>query len=462
MNLKKISLASLGVAMLFTSCGNDTEYDYTTASRDAQISSFALAGVHDKTLDSVDRAQDSLRFIVLGKTKFAIDQINNVIYNPDSLPYGFTPKKLLATVNYAARPMSATVDLKGALVSGINDTSYVWNGTDSINFAYKNIYFEVKAADNNTLKRYKVDLRVHKIEHDKIEWNKTSSLPQYVSERKSQAFGGKIYSMAKLLDGNIALHIVTETSKYPVQGQVISKTVSGLPADVDVNSFIQVKNKFYVLNHSGLVFESMDAETWTSVSTPKTVKTILGEIPMGSSTDSRIAFVFENSGSLYLGETVDFSTINSELAMPSDFPVERFSSLVNESEYSSRRMLSLAGGVSASSQDLSAVWWMQIQNGKLAVSKTKSFEFFAGSDCSLMNYDNKFYLLAKGVFYTSDDWGATWTEAVEKQQLPEVLKSKVDFSVVSNNNTIWILGGKSETDPYLGADIWTGTLNKLK
>ncbi len=102
MNFRYIIILFFSSLFIF-SCDDDNEIDYTIdPSTDAQIYSFTLNATHKKEGDSISRAQDSLRFLEFAKTKFAIDQSQGVIYNPDSLPYGFKMHKAQMTLTYNA------------------------------------------------------------------------------------------------------------------------------------------------------------------------------------------------------------------------------------------------------------------------------------------------------------------------------------------------------------------------
>ena len=92
-------------AMLFmavftlASCLNDdTDYVYTD---DSAITSFSVTGakryIHTKTKKG---DKDSVYTTTSSYTsyKFVIDQNNNTIYNPDSLPCGIDAKKLVCNV----------------------------------------------------------------------------------------------------------------------------------------------------------------------------------------------------------------------------------------------------------------------------------------------------------------------------------------------------------------------------
>lgn len=467
MNLRYITLAFLSFVGLFSSCNSDSEYDLSTASKDAQISSFSLTGIHNKTLtDSLERATDSVRFVTLGKTRFAIDQVNNIIYNPDSLPFGFTLKTLLPAIKYNGSPYSLTVELRDALKENGRDTTYQWNGSDSINLAYKIVQFKVIAANQATEKVYKIDIRIHKIDPDLMTWSTAASYSEYADYRKSVLTGDSITTLTKSLASGYVLEVVSETRKNPSQASIKKKNVSGLPTDIDVSSFIFVGGGFYVSSQDGKVYESSDGEVWSQKYAGDKVKAILGIAPGNSDSENRIVTLVEKDSKIHFGVTTDFSNIEVLSSIPSGFPVKGFASTSVLTGIKTRRIMFVGTGLTSGGEELNTVWWLKMDGGSLSVIKGGSSTLFSGTGNSLFFYDDKLYLYSKTKFYTSSTWGTLWVEGAEKQALPTTgtgVKNYAEQSVVVKNNTVWILGGKTQGASYHDAEtIWTATLNRLK
>lgn len=463
MSLRNITLAFLGITWLFSACNSDTEYDLSGASADAQISSFSLTGVHDKTwTDSVDRATDSLRYVILGKTKFAIDQVNDLIYNPDSLPYGFTLKTLLPAITYVGSPSSLTIELKDALKSGVADTTYQWNGSDSINLAYKRISVNVVAANQATSKSYKLDIRIHKVDPDSIKWKIAAKYSSYASYRKSVLSGDSINTLTKTLTSSLLLEVVKGISNSSSSVSIESKNVSGLPSDVKVLSFGRYGDSFYVLSDDGKTFKSSNAQSWAEVNNGVTISEILGVAPGNYDSENRIIVLVKDGADLRFGATLDFSSVVLlDQSVPSGFPVKGFASVANVDGLKSRRMLFVGTGKDKNDNDLSSIWLLKMNGDLLSVAKAGASTYFSGAGNSLFQYDDKVYLLSKRKLYVSTSWGLTWVEADGKQALPSIVKNYTEQTVVVKNNGLWILGGK-DSGGDSAAEIWTGVLNRLK
>lgn len=462
MNLRNITLAFLGLIGLFSACNSDTEYDLSLASKNAQISSFSLTGVHDKTLDSLGRATDSVRFVVLGKTKFAIDQVNDLIYNPDSLPYGFTLKNLLPAITYIGSPYSVTIELKNAIKEGLSDTTFQWNSSDSINFAYKNISLEVVPATQSGAdsKVYKLDIRIHKVDPDVIDWKLAGNMPQGINERKATLSGGSIHVLARKATSGFEMGILNG-AEYPSLGTVVQKEITGLPTNTKVSSFNHFNGVLYVLSDDGKTFKSDEGEVWTEVNNGKNVAEILGIAPGNTDADNKIIVLLNNGSNTHFGATSDFSTIDQLTVIPSDFPVKGFASVSNLDDIKSRRLLFVGTGKDQFGEDLNSVWMLKMNAGNLSVAQGGTTSLFEGAGNSLFMYDGKLYMYSKNKFYTSSTWGIAWEEGIEKQELPSSVQNYVEQSVIVRNNAIWILGGKDSAGGY-PTTVWTGKLNRLK
>ncbi len=170
MNFKYSVLVLLGLLFLY-SCNEKNEIDsVSTSSEDAQIYSITLTASHKKSGDSLSRAQDSVRFLTFAKTKFAIDQVSGVIYNPDSLPYGFKLEKAKMTLTY-----NPTYGVSKVEIQHPDSVAWAeWNGTDSISLSRDWTKIKVHAQASN-IKNYRLELRVHKVDPEVIVWKNMDS-----------------------------------------------------------------------------------------------------------------------------------------------------------------------------------------------------------------------------------------------------------------------------------------------
>ena len=132
----------------FSSClnTNDTEIEFLS---DAQIYGITLSAAYDSTR-------------TLANAEFSIDQRASLIYNRDSLDFGFEPKNayLSLELRYAAA-------IKLYLHNP--DSTYFWNSTDSVDIGRLK-YIEIYAQDGITTKKYEFRLNIHQQNPHQLVW----------------------------------------------------------------------------------------------------------------------------------------------------------------------------------------------------------------------------------------------------------------------------------------------------
>lgn len=163
-NMKNLKLALLPVllAMLtmgFGACSSDMEYTSNVDTHDCALTKITL-GTLKRTLQVT---ADSTYTITLngGYYPLTIDQVNNRIYNVDSLPVGTD----VAHVTFATLTSSGVTTIK-SLTTG-QDTLFAT--TDSTDFTVPRM-LTVNAYDGLAKKHYEVKINVHKEEADSFVW----------------------------------------------------------------------------------------------------------------------------------------------------------------------------------------------------------------------------------------------------------------------------------------------------
>ena len=444
-------------ALLFVySCGDDdTTYNYTLPSKDAQIYSFSLAATHLKEGDSLSRAQDSLRFVEFNKTKFAIDQVNGVIYNRDSLPYGLKLGDVMMTLSLNPSYSASKVEIVSP------DSTFAWSSGDSVNFS-KELSLIVTAYDQETTKPYLLDIRIHQIDPDTIIWNKVGLMPTDGDEQKVVLSGSTLYSYV-IQSGVVSLY-TSSTSNLSWTLQALS----GLPSSgVDINSITFYNESFVLITDSGDSYSSIDGKNWNLMPNGINIVSILGVLPNGLS-DGSLLFVLKENNEYYFGISTDLSSINKieevegySDVIKSGFPIKGSADLTNYTSDKRNSTLLLIGGTDRNGDELNSTWMARWTSDGLEIIPSVKNEFFKGEGLSAFFYNNQLYALAENQFYTSALWGTSWVEAPTKQRLiPAIEKRSHQSLIVDDKNYIWIFGGVSESNIKLN-DIWKGRLNSL-
>lgn len=445
-------------ALLFASCNDDNETSYVLdPSTDAQIYSFTLASTHKKEGDSTSRAQDSIRFLTFNKTKFAIDQVNNIIYNPDSLPYGLNLEKAKMTLTYNSTYGVSQVNISTP------DTTYTWDSSDSINFAKQPVKITVTAPGGNK-KEYRVNILVHQIDPDVIKWENKGTLPSNVGRQKVLLVNNEFYSYS-VLSGSVTLYTSSINNLSWTK-----KTVSVLPTNVDISSITYFNGQFFAISDNGRSYTSVNGESWNEQNNGKFITSIYGVLPGKTEGQDILLLSFREGAVYYFATTTDLLSVNKVNKIQgatsdniiTEFPITQMSSYSNIQRSSqSTNMLILAGGLH-NSTELSSTWLVKKASEGIEISPSYNAHF-KGSGLSLFPYNGMMYVLDKNQLYLSSSWGINWETTPESQILdPQITERTKQSVIVDNNNYIWIFGGVSTDGNVFFNDIWKGILNGIK
>ena len=452
MNIKYITYLFSGLLLflLFPSCSdNDTTTNYTSSSKDAQIYSFAISAIAPISTDSVLRAHDSIRFIQVNKTKFAIDQIAGVIYNPDSLPFGtvLDAVKVAITFNPSFSPSQVSITTPDSI------NGYNWNLTDSVFFGKYPIGFRV-TSQGGTLKSYNIDIRTHKIDPDTMLWAQMASYPSTFGESKTILKQSVFYTYG--VNGNSPVLYTTDKGAINWAKQ----TLSGFPATVKPESIFLMNNVFYAVDQTGNSYSSENGKSWTKLTNGKSLTSILGVLPAVNRVDDQLLVIY-NDGGQHFGKTKDLITITPIVTeIPANFPLQKAASFTNSSTDKNKRMLILTGGVNATDGELTYTWLVKDSENGLEMSPFVKNTLFKGAGLSNFIYSDKLYALSNNKFYISAIWGQSWMAAPNKQKLDPKIASRTGQTViVDDNNYIWIFSGVSGSKGL--NDVWRGRLNSL-
>lgn len=461
MNLKqtfRLLFVLLAVQLMYSCNGNTEEIVYESPSKDAQIYSFSLSAISRS-------GSDSLKYIVLGKTGFVINQTigadEGLIYNPDSLPQAMNLAKFLAVMNFSPGGSPSEISIIYP-----NDSIVKWNTADSIDFS-KPIKLRVLAADASVQRNYNVKLLVHTREGDSIKW-----LPQasgnILSERNKTILNGNdFYTFAKN-GGSLSV------AKY-------SKTTNVWTASVAISSPIQLEsitllNKFYAVDNTGHAYQSASTSgfAWTDLGDQKAVS-ILGVLPGATTADDALLVVRQRSAGVnYLATTKDMTTFTEITTVDGwaqvggvtniasgDFPLTDFSSATQYSLANNQLTLS------QSYQNGSGKWgirtWLikKVDNQRLQATSTEGGNppFATKPVLSTYFYAGDLYAYTPNTFYVSSTLGYKWGKASEYQALNMGTTPISNQSIVVDaDNYVWIFGGKADNTKIL---VWKGHLNKL-
>lgn len=439
---------------LMSSCLGDSSTTEYELPRDCQISSF--------TLESSD--VDGL-----GDVKFTIDQLNGLIFNLDSLPYGTEFAKAICTLEYSNESAVSGVEL---VQEAVGDTVITYVDTDSIDFS-KPVKFTVTAYDGATKKNYTAWVNIHQVMPDTLEWSQYASRLTDATMKEQKvvpyAYNGQEGYLLYAQPAGASLPYRLYFSATDDMHDWEQITLEGLPVDEVVLYQMTLFNEaLYLPSVNGKVYRSTDGQHWSVVENTPYVSYIISNVKDGGRLESILATVVEDgdelkfaamdkSGAWTLGETV-----------PADFPLIGFGKENYTSHYNSYLMI--VGGRTLDNQLTNQSWGTMDGKVWVRLSDIGASYFEAREGAMVITYDEKIYLIggidvegnAYRDMYESIDKGVTWTKVTAKIILPDNYRARGYGSVlVDKDQYINIFGGKMYANGNVLQEIWRGRINRL-
>lgn len=456
MNLHQTFKFSLIALLVFfiASCENSNEYIASYPSSDAQIYGF-------KVECEANNALDSINYPIMAKTKFAIDQFKQLIYNPDSLPYRTVLRKFLPTVAFGSSDVS---DVK---VQYANDSIADWDGeSDSIDFSTP-LYpkFIVTARDGITKKTYTVDIRVHQVNPELMIWENVSEKiqqPTTIYDHKTFLKGNTFYTFSIDTDNKLYLHKAEKSGAYN------SKTsLSGLPSSekFDLHGIILFNNVFYAVDTDKKGYSSEDGISWEEKGSG--IESLLGVVPAKDRSDDFLLVVTKSGDGYSFSKTTDlnnFTPIRSLSKQENEkIPTTAFSSITNfDRNNIDKNLLMVTGGTCLNNESSNRTWLIQVaHDNTLRLIINDEHNFFSPTETvACYIYDNKLYALVEDRLYKSISFGSRWTKTTADEGISAFMSRTYGQSViVDEENYVWIFSGIYRDRPM--HEVWRGRLNRL-
>lgn len=296
MNRRFLPLLMLcSVMLLFASCLGSSD-DERMSYDDAAIIAFSVKNVkrlmHTKSRKGTDSTYTAT--FAANDYRFYIDQINRVIYNPDSLPLGVDASKVVATIS---AKNAGVIAIKSAK----SDSVKYFNSADSLDFTKPRqvVVYNNSGTGMNT---YTVHVNVHQQDGDAFVWN---------NKAKNEPKLGELTAMRLLANGeNLYVFgnkgseakIYTAARKAAGQWQEIKPNIQ-LASDFYRQVVLQGKT-FYGY-HDGQVVKSADAKNWSVVSTIA-LKQLVGasDAKLYALTENHEIVVSADGGATWMTETL--------------------------------------------------------------------------------------------------------------------------------------------------------------
>ena len=429
----------------FISCLKEEK---AATSPQAAITSFTVGyynvEVHDITWqghDTVATVRESGAYYPM-----TIDQLNNRIYNVDSLAYGSDVSRVTSVVYGTGTVIYYYSDQP--------DVVYAWSSSDSIDFT-RDLYFGVVSTDESYIRYYQVDLNVHKVFPDSLIWQgpDTAGFP-VLSGISAAVKGDSVYCFG--IDSTGA---VSFSSRHISSGGWNgSNHVSGISASGWQHRVSVSGGRFHTVS-DGTLYGSDNGLDWSAEKTG--IKSL-----MTSGNDNGILWAVSQDGKIL--KTEDMTEWDELQTLPDQFPDSASYIFTYPLATNANILRSVVVGLTDSLY--ASVWTMlSIDTVWTEVDMPSRTELCLPvvSGLSVFRYDGALYSTGRGLngFRQSNDNGVTWYECNSYaedysswnryMQLPSELKATgSDFAAVADNRGyIWIMTEDGR--------VWHGAINRL-
>lgn len=429
-------------ACLLASCLKDDDDDVTLYD-DAAITTFQI------TSNS------------LSSYPFSIDQVNNCIWNADSLPYGTAVNKLL--VSYSTKNNGT------AYIENLTrDSLRLLSSTDSTDFSTARYVRVYPSNGSQQYRTYTVTVNVHKEQGDTLFWNKVAS--------EDNSFSA--YQDMRLVNFNNTLVLLATDGSHTYLRQLVKGTAATYSEVMATLSAAAYKNTavndstLYLLDGTELKALSHASADLTTVASCPTLTRLLGAT-------SKEMYAYNASGELCASTDKGLTwqadlTDDSATLLPTE-SVTLFTAPFKYGDNTETAFLVGSRDTAAYATDSTAMAWRKIveldegaeTNEWIYVDYTRdcSYPLLRLRNLTVLPYGDKLIAFgAEGMgkctaqpytrIYESRDGGLTW-KASAKLQLPADFDKTASIvaAATDDDNYIWIANGKGET--------WRGKLNNL-
>ncbi|MBO7050803.1 MAG: hypothetical protein J6W42_09365 [Bacteroidaceae bacterium] len=430
-------------------CVSCLKEDNSYKTPQAAITSFTIGYYNVRVHDINWYRRDTLVNIREGGVMYpmTIDQVNNRIYNIDSLAYGSDISGVTTSV-YGLGTIGYSYDDDPGI-------TYLWNSADSIDFTRK-LTFSVVSTDGSYTRKYQVEVNVRKVFPDSLLWEgpDTAGFP-VLSGISPVIRDDTVFCFGLDTTG------VPAVSFRPVSGGAWNgaHALSGLAADGWQHRVTVCGNKFYSVS-GGTLYGSSDGLEWNSVRTG--IKSVIV-----SCDDYGVLWAV--SGDSNIVRSQDMEEWTTVQRVPEHFPdsaASLFSYPLSTNTMLSRSVL--AGP--ADDTLYSSVWTMLSGDTvwtEIDAPARIDLRLPVGRGLSFLRYDDALFCVGQGLdgFRQSNDNGVTWYKCDsyaedysswnKYMQLPSYLKGDdvVYAAVTDRKGYIWIMTENGQ--------VWHGAINRL-
>ncbi len=442
--LSLVTIASFIVTL--TSCLGDGNDSGTVYYDDTAITAFSLGTLNiEKHTKASDGVTDSTYKSTYSAStySFYIDQQKQIIYNPDSLPYGTDAKHVICSFS---TKNSGTIVLNLKDVQGA-DSLASYASTDSLDFSNP-IRVRVYNMSGTAYRQYTVSVNVHQQSGNEMTWTNTSySALGLVGNRRMADNNGQLYLFGE--QGG-------QTVGYKQSGSTWQQLTGNVQLSADAYRSLIAKDGYLYVLSNGSVLRSADGQAWSEMAQGTALTQLLGasDAALYALSADGIALSKDN-GATWTTDALDDAATN--------LPATNVSFVCIPSKTNDLTNDLIVVGI----RNGATCVWRKVEEN-VENSQTQPWAFYpddeynkkqlpALANLQVVGYDNG--LLALGgdfsTFYYSPDEGLTWT-ADDNYTLPTTFgRTATPFAMnVDSSNVIYI---SKASDGY----TWSARLARL-
>lgn len=444
------------VIIMLPSCMGSKENNIEYPSN-ASIIAFSIGDIKTEYPKVINGVDSTVTVTLKGKDyPFAIDQVNHLIYNVDSLPYG---------TNVSAVTTSITADTNYIIYTkNTSGRDTLWTATDSINFESP-VNFKVSSQSGTYGATYKISLNVHRIDPEVMVWSQLASdFPgSEIEKQKAVYFNGKIYVFADAND-----QVKVTSTDYTSGTQWSELKTLNISGKADYSSVMAWADKLYILVGDKL-YSSADGSSWEEVNGVPSLSLIVSNYY--KSDTNKLMIAINKAGTKFV-ESFDGLSWNETTNVPAGFPKENISYVSYDlpSNKNIQKMLIMGKNDS----DDYAITWSRLSTESTWGDHTPSQDKYALpklENIAMIQCNDSIYAFggdgavnnttytAFSTFFISKDHGINWQSLTEKILFPDVFNTYYNnahgnFSyTISPNQYLWIMWSGRQY-------IWKGRMNK--
>lgn len=371
--------------------------------------------------------------------QFTVDTINCLIYNEDSVSFGYSLSKLLPYITYTGSPKEIKV----------NNVS--WSTQDSIDFSQP-VSMYILSQNQKNEATYTITVNQHSVNPDEIIWKEPTVINSNASSFKVATTTQAIYVFVCNPQATNYQYIV-----YSNYGSGWSQEVS-FESEYEISSIATLQNHIFAINQTGTLLLQFDQNQWTTVGTftEGTMTTLLGNLQ----NTLWIAGKNTNNEAILLSYDGNQIQQNTQSILPNQFALEGATTL--QTPYGLYLIGGEQDGVAQNciiSSD-NGYYWTNIlnQTGKYGI--TPCYEpICAYYDHSIfvMNGFNNGQVITDN--YVSNNNGYSWSLIDSYQQQPSTFSFQKGACAAVLNDNLYLFNTQASNQKAL--EVWEGRIRRV-